>query len=240
MLQLLPFLVSISIVITVLPLFFITNFSSFSPPAISETKPSIEHIKTNFSKVYKEDKPSMRNIENLKIIAIVSGSKKVALISQSGEIRNIMIGNKIGDYKVKDIMRNYITLARGEEIKKLSFQFESTEASQNLTKSNNKVFTKREIEKLTKDPAFLFQEIRLRPFIENGKTKGFAFEWIKPGSVFEKAGIKQGDILISINNMEIKSGEDAFKILQALRNEPNIRVSLLRDGEIIDINIRFD
>jgi len=82
--------------------------------------------------------------------------------------------------------------------------------------------SRREIERLTKDPGVMFREIRLVPYVKEGRTEGFIFEWIKPGSLFHRAGLRKGDILISINNMSIKSGEDAFRLLQVLRNEPSL------------------
>ncbi len=86
----------------------------------------------------------------------------------------------------------------------------------------------------------MFREIRLVPYVKNGRTEGFIFEWIKPGSLFYKAGIRKGDILVSINNMTIKSGEDAFKVLQVLRNEPSLRVVVLRGGQRKEINVRIE
>jgi general secretion pathway protein C len=86
----------------------------------------------------------------------------------------------------------------------------------------------------------MFREIRLVPYVRNGRTEGFIFEWIKPGSLFDKVGLRKGDILVSINNMGIKSGEDAFRILQTLRNAPNLKVVILRDGSRRELNIRID
>jgi len=86
----------------------------------------------------------------------------------------------------------------------------------------------------------MFREIRLVPFVKNGRTEGFIFEWIKPGSLFYKAGLRKGDILISINNMSIRSGEDAFRLLQVLRNEPSLRVVVLRNGQRKEIKVRIE
>ena len=86
----------------------------------------------------------------------------------------------------------------------------------------------------------MFREIRLVPYVRNGKTEGFILEWIKPGSLFYKAGLRKGDVLVSINNMSIRSGKDAFRILQVLRNEPSLRVVVLRNGRREEINVRIE
>ncbi|RUM30039.1 MAG: type II secretion system protein GspC [Aquifex sp.] len=102
------------------------------------------------------------------------------------------------------------------------------------------VVSRREIERITKDPAKMFTQIRLVPYVRGGKTEGFIFEWVKPGSIFHRMGIRRGDILISINNMTITSGEDAFRILQMIRNEPNLKVVLIRRGKREEINVRIE
>jgi general secretion pathway protein C len=77
----------------------------------------------------------------------------------------------------------------------------------------------------------MLTQIRLIPVVENGQTKGFRFDWIQDGSLFQKMGIQVGDILVAINNQKINSGEDAFRILQMLRNESSIKVTILRNGQ---------
>lgn len=241
MFYLIPIIISLSILISLSSLIFTSKVNTLNTPIIIEEKPSIEHLQNKFAKVFKSDDSLLNGVSNIKILAIASGAVKKALISFAGDLKTINIGSKIGDYEVKEIMRNYIIVSKGGNREKISYSLETPTGS-TLSKPalEGQNFTKKEIERLTHDPGVLFQEIRLRTVVEEGKTKGFAFEWIKPGSIFEKAGIKQGDVLLSINNIEIKSGEDAFKILQALRNEPSLKVSLLREGKNIDINLRID
>ncbi len=240
MFYLIPMLLSLSILLSISSLIFTVKVSALNPPIVLEEKPSIENIQNQFAKIYKSDNSISRGIGDIKILAIASGSTNMALISYGGEMKTVKLRSKIGEYEVKEIKRNYILISKSGKVEKISYAFEKSESSSDNKVAKIESFTKREIEKLTHDPGVLFQEIRLKPFIEDGKTRGFTFEWIKPGSIFEKAGIKQGDVLLSINNIEIKSGEDAFKILQALRNEPSLKVSLLRDGKNIDVNLRVD
>lgn len=241
MFYIIPVLISLLILLSLLPMIFTVSIHAVNPPIINEEKPSIEYIHNQFAKIFGDDTLLSKGVSDIKILAIVSGDVKMALISHGGALRTIKVGSTLGDYEVKEILRNYIVLSKSGEKKVISYTFDTNASSTDSKLSGDgQNFTKKEIERLTHDPGVLFQEIRLRPVVEEGKTRGFAFEWIKQGSIFEKAGIKQGDILLSINNIEIKSGEDAFKILQALRNEPSLRVSLLRDGRNIDINLRVD
>lgn len=240
MLYILPLLSSLVFLLTLIPVFFINQYQNFNFPMISEEKLPIDSIKLGFGKIFREEHTQGTTLSDIKVLAIASGQAKLALVSNGKEIKTVKLGEKLGDFEIVDIKRNSIVLARGSERKTLSYPIGLASMIGKSSQPNRVEFSKREIEKLTNDPGMLFQEIRLRPVMEKGKTKGFAFDWIKQGSIFERAGIKQGDILLSINNIEIKSGEDAFRILQALRNEPSLKVTLLRGGQNIDINLRFD
>ena len=116
--------------------------------------------------------------------------------------------------------------------------YSSLRSSYLLSQSSQR--TKEELQRITADPGVMFRQIRLVPFVQEGRTKGFLFEWIEPGSIFERAGIKPGDVLLSINNQEIKSGEDAFRILQVLRNENSIKLNLQRGNELIELLLRVE
>ncbi|MDQ7081945.1 MAG: type II secretion system protein GspC [Aquificota bacterium] len=144
--------------------------------------------------------------------------------------------------KLKKVWRKEVLLeVGGEEIRLRVSPPETSAEEQAPAGSSSEVrISRREVERITKDPGIMFREIRLVPYVKNGKTEGFIFEWIKPGSLFYRAGLRKGDILVSINNMTIRSGEDAFRILQALRNEPSLKVVVLRQGQRREIDIRIE
>jgi len=216
------------------------NVTALKPPKVHEEKPKIENIQRDFQKIFKDYINTEKDFSDIKLIATASGAKNMALISYAGHIKTIKIGDKVGAYEVREIMRNYILIEKEGQRKILSYTLMSDKAVNPAISTQSSEFSKKEIDRLTKDPGVLFQELRLKPSVQEGKTKGFVFEWIKPGSLFEKAGIKQGDVLVAINNIEIKSGEDAFRILQALRNEPSLKITLLRNGQNMDINLRVE
>ena len=64
-----------------------------------------------------------------------------------------------------------------------------------------------------------------------GQTEGFIVRMIRPNSFLDMLGIKRGDILMEINNIQLNSPERALQIFQQLREARNIAVSLVRNGE---------
>lgn len=217
------------------------------PPDLKKESIQVSSLFPKFESLYpkKEEKPT-----SIKLLATATGSVRLALIEVDGSTQTVRIGSGVKGYRVVDIERNYIVLSRDKNRLAVGFGFKSGEppmqASKILsptpqaTNSLQASVSKEELQRITADPCVMFRQIRLVPFVQEGRTKGFLFEWIEPGSIFERAGIKPGDVLLSINNQEIKSGEDAFRILQVLRNENSIKLNLQRGNELIELLLRVE
>ncbi|WP_461829764.1 type II secretion system protein GspC [Aquifex sp.] len=183
---------------------------------------------------------------NLKGI-ILSESLRGAVFG-NGKEKFVEEGESIKGYTLKRVLPNGVLLSAGGKEYFLEFKPKKGKGGINTRRvsvsqsafSKEVVISRREVEAITRDPAKMFTQIRLVPYVKGGKTEGFIFEWVKPGSIFHKLGIRRGDILVSINNMTITSGEDAFRILQMLRNEPNLKIVLIRGGKKEEINVRIE
>ena len=215
-------------------------FKSFQVPKLRKEAVS----PPDFSHIFREGKTEdKRDLSNIRLLATITGSIKMALVEIDGEVQTVRIGSLVGGYRVVDIKKNYILIDTGIEKKAIGFSFLSSfgeSVKGPSTTSQQSVISKREIESITSDPGIMFRQIRLVPYVQNGQTKGFLFEWVEPSSIFSRIGIRPGDVLISINNQTINTGEDAFRILQTLRNESSLKVSLLREGQPLEISLRVE
>ncbi len=77
----------------------------------------------------------------------------------------------------------------------------------------------------------LATQARIVPSFQNGKSNGFRIYSIKPGSLYQKIGIKNGDILQRVNGLEIDSPEKALEVYSKLRSEKSITIDVLRRGQ---------
>ncbi len=77
------------------------------------------------------------------------------------------------------------------------------------------------------------------PYMNDGRLAGFTLWDIEPASVFELAGLKNGDTITSINGQDINDVGMTIRLLQSLRNEPNASLVLLRDGKQQNLNLAF-
>jgi len=64
-----------------------------------------------------------------------------------------------------------------------------------------------------RNPATLFSQARILPKYENGQMVGVQVSAIRPGSLFESIGIKNGCVIKELNGIKIDSPEQSTKIL---------------------------
>jgi len=71
---------------------------------------------------------------------------------------------------------------------------------------------------LADNPAALFSQARIIPRYEAGQMTGIQLSAIKPGSVFEQAGLQDGDTVIELNGISAGDPAGSQQLLQEFRN----------------------
>lgn len=74
-------------------------------------------------------------------------------------------------------------------------------------------------------------DARFKPFNENGKLNGFQASELKPGGVFDLIGLKDGDVVLSINDYKLDSPGKVAQVLGALKGETEVKVDILRGNQ---------
>lgn len=77
----------------------------------------------------------------------------------------------------------------------------------------------------------LLQTARMIPQVKNGKTIGFKLVEMEKGSLLELIGLRVGDLIVEINQVELNSPEKALQIFQQVREANNITLGLMRNGQ---------
>jgi general secretion pathway protein C len=79
-------------------------------------------------------------------------------------------------------------------------------------------------------------DARLLPSLKDGKVEGFKVSEVKPAGIFGMVGVKNGDILLRMNDFPIDSPEKAIQSLVSLKGQNKIRLDLIRDGQPTTLN----
>ena len=74
-------------------------------------------------------------------------------------------------------------------------------------------------------------QARIVPSFKSGKANGFKLFSIKPGSIYSKIGLQNGDVIQKVNGYEINSPDKALELYQKLRDAQNVSLEILRRGQ---------
>jgi general secretion pathway protein C len=99
------------------------------------------------------------------------------------------------------------------------------------TADNKFIIDRREVERTVEHLSEVFTQARAVPYFQDGKTVGFRVFAIKPGSVFEKLGLRNGDVIQRVNGVELTDPTKAIALFTELQNEGHIAVDLQRNKQ---------
>lgn len=74
-------------------------------------------------------------------------------------------------------------------------------------------------------------DARLLPSQKDGKVEGFRVSEVKPNGVFAMVGLKNGDVLLRLNDFPIDSPDKALQSFIALKGQSRLKLDLIRDGQ---------
>jgi general secretion pathway protein C len=81
----------------------------------------------------------------------------------------------------------------------------------------------------------LMNQIKIRPYIQNGEPDGLILSGIKPNSLFRKMGLRNGDIIKGVEGEEIQSMDDAINFYSKLKSADSAALQIKRRGQLRDI-----
>jgi general secretion pathway protein C len=86
----------------------------------------------------------------------------------------------------------------------------------------------------------LFTQIRAVPHFDGGKSIGFRLFAIRQNSIFDKIGLRNGDIIQSINGTDLNDPGKALALFQELRNQRELSVQIMRNKELKTVMYRIN
>jgi len=84
------------------------------------------------------------------------------------------------------------------------------------------------------------QSIRIKPYGETGKVTGLIVDNIPQDSIIAAAGIQNKDVVRTVNNQKIDSYQKALQVFAKVKNQKEIKVSVLRDGKLKQLSYRLE
>lgn len=90
------------------------------------------------------------------------------------------------------------------------------------------------VESVLGNVSLLARSARIVPEVRGGKAHGFRMLAVRPDGPFAKIGIQNGDVLMSINGLEMSSPEKAIEVYAKLKSASHLSLGLERMGKRIE------
>ena len=85
------------------------------------------------------------------------------------------------------------------------------------------------------NPAQAMSDARLLPSQKDGKVEGFRASEVKPNGLFAMVGIKNGDVLLRLNDFPVDSPDKALQSFIALKGQNRLKLDMIRDGQPVTV-----
>lgn len=178
---------------------------------------------------------------NYKLIGTIEGKSFSGAVLEDGSGQTFYrIHQKLPDGStIVKVMRDTITIKKPEgatmdlrvvdDTKIVTMPSSGGEGVKKLSDSKYMVDQK-EMLASTENMSHILTQARALPHMEQGKTVGFRISEIVPGSIYEKIGIQNGDVIQKVNAQEVDDPAKFFQLYQGLRTERHISIDLIRGG----------
>lgn len=100
----------------------------------------------------------------------------------------------------------------------------------------NFVIDQRALNAALDNPAQAMSDARLLPSQKDGKVEGFRASEVKPNGLFALVGVKNGDVLLRLNDFPMDSPDKALQSFIALKGQSKLKLDLIRDGQPATFN----
>jgi general secretion pathway protein C len=89
------------------------------------------------------------------------------------------------------------------------------------------------------DMGSMLRQAQVRPYFNAGVPEGFMISNIQAGSLYQKMGIVDGDIIQGVNNRPIRTADDMMELYNVMKSGPGMALSIKRRGGSETLNYQF-
>jgi general secretion pathway protein C len=202
------------------------------------------------------DSGKMVTSESYRLVGTVTGpgSRSWAILQENADRKQKIfpLGGDVDGGKIVQIFRNRILIRRQGKEEVLSIMegeigprpaaSPATSTGQVVKKlsANRFVVNREDVNAAIGNVNQFMTQARIKPYFLMGRPGGFSVSEIKPGSLMEKLGLQNGDVIKKVNGQSITKPEEVFQAYSQLQRDSNIEVEIERGNrsEVFRYEIR--
>lgn len=92
------------------------------------------------------------------------------------------------------------------------------------------------VQESLKNPQRVLTDARMLPNMVDGKQTGFKVSEVKGGGIYDKLGLRNGDILLKINALDLNSPDSGIQAFSTLKGADRITLNIIRNEQKITMS----
>ncbi|NOZ88136.1 MAG: hypothetical protein GXP49_18140 [Deltaproteobacteria bacterium] len=198
--------------------------------------------------------PSSLKVKLLATVVASSPELSLATFEENNEVKFYRGHDDdllMGEARVEEILRQFVFVVRGGNCEYIALSGEkagrartvgfaanrnrNTAYGKGIKKvgQNEYLIDRDEIENTLANLNKVATDARIVPSFKNGRGNGFKLFSIRPGSIYSRIGIQNGDVVQKINGYPMDSPEKALEVYQKLQDADHVTIDLMRRGRNI-------
>ena len=140
--------------------------------------------------------------------------------------------DKVLDYQLTKIMRGRVVLLKEGKLYLLEFPLGSVLEPIVMVSAKERIINRAALAKKLSDLNVAMQQAVPIPYIEAGKIIGFKLTNVKDKNLAKLAGIKEGDVIMSVNGNKLNSIRNTLDIYSRIKGQEKINLEIKSGNEL--------
>ena len=226
----------------------VSNYSAIAKRDLFKTGPA--PVDTSKEVNLEDLKQTELNLKLWGTVARQSGKTYAVIEDTKKREQNLyQVGDTVQDAVVKMVLREKVILnvngkdevLEMEKLESAAVAAAPPPGAPPARARSRKIALKREqIQDAVSDLNSLMSQVKIRPHFKDGQPDGIALSNIRSNSIFRKMGLRNGDILMGVNEQNIQSVDDALGFYNNLKSSDNVSLKIKRRGRMNTIEYTIE
>jgi len=219
---------------------------------ITKTRLAYKILNPSTTKPKKEVVETGKKITDFKLKGTyVAGENSFVIIDDAGNTDFVYMNETYQGYKLKKVYENKAIFEKNGQNYELTMYSEDQNSyiskdKPTVRKSKKQSggdyvvpidIKKQDINYYVQNPDRIWNNIRIRDYrTENGIE--FKVSYVRSGTVFDKIGLKPGDIITAIDGQEPQSMADVMKYYSDINSLDSLMITIKRKDQVMDLEFR--
>jgi len=186
-------------------------------------------------------------IADIKLVGTISGGLKhgyAVFVNRDGKQSMLRTGESVfGMGELASVEKNRVFIRKEGKLVKIPIvdlidlnsreTFKATLNPSDPVRSSGKgeyVLDQKQIQFALDNPAHIMTDAKLVPNMKNNKQDGFVLREVRENGLYNRLGMRNGDVLLRINGSNISNPENALQAFMALKGLNKVQLDMIRNG----------